>query len=144
MRYDVSYENQEAYTPEITAQGIAENIEFLDAGGSYNPEYIEDPETDVRYKDIFKGRDGISPTVSVNKVGRVTTITITDANGEHVATIEDGSVADVPIDNDTIVIRNGQLAVNTVNTAEQDNSRPISSAGVQMIVGNIDVLLRGI
>ena len=36
------------------------------------------------------GEDGFSPTVSVSKVGKVTTITITDKNGVHTATINDG------------------------------------------------------
>ena len=38
-----------------------------------------------------KGDDGVSPTVSVSKTGKVTTITITDAEGEHTATIYDGA-----------------------------------------------------
>lgn len=33
---------------------------------------------------------GVSPTVSISKVGKVTTITITDIDGEHTATINDG------------------------------------------------------
>lgn len=37
-----------------------------------------------------KGDAGVSPTVEVSKEGKVTTITITDAEGEHVATINDG------------------------------------------------------
>lgn len=37
------------------------------------------------------GDDGISPTVSISKVGKVTTITITDADGTHTATINDGA-----------------------------------------------------
>lgn len=36
------------------------------------------------------GQDGVSPTVNVSKVGKVTTITITDANGTKTATIKDG------------------------------------------------------
>lgn len=36
------------------------------------------------------GDDGYSPTVSVSKKGKVTTITITDANGTKTATIKDG------------------------------------------------------
>lgn len=36
------------------------------------------------------GADGYSPTVSINKVNGVTTITITDKNGVHTATINDG------------------------------------------------------
>lgn len=41
-----------------------------------------------------KGRDGIdgvSPTVEISKTGKVTTITITDVNGTHTATVNDGS-----------------------------------------------------
>ena len=38
-----------------------------------------------------KGDDGVSPTVSVSKTGKVTTITITDATGPHTATINDGA-----------------------------------------------------
>lgn len=36
------------------------------------------------------GEDGFSPTVEISKVGKITTITITDAEGEHTATIRDG------------------------------------------------------
>lgn len=38
----------------------------------------------------FNGDDGYSPTVTTSKTDRTTTITITDKNGEHVATILDG------------------------------------------------------
>lgn len=44
--------------------------------------------------DALRGKDGqngVSPTVSVSKVGKVTTITITDANGVKTATILDGA-----------------------------------------------------
>ena len=37
------------------------------------------------------GNDGFSPTVTTEKVGKTTTITITDAEGEHIATILDGA-----------------------------------------------------
>ena len=37
-----------------------------------------------------KGDDGISPTVGVKKSGKVTTVTITDKDGEKTATINDG------------------------------------------------------
>ena len=36
------------------------------------------------------GIDGVSPTVEISKTGKVTTITITDSTGSHVATINDG------------------------------------------------------
>lgn len=41
-------------------------------------------------KDGEPGQDGFSPTVSVSKVGKTTTIAITDVNGTKTATIKDG------------------------------------------------------
>jgi hypothetical protein len=38
-----------------------------------------------------KGDDGVSPTISVSKSGKITTITIVDAEGSHTATINDGA-----------------------------------------------------
>lgn len=38
-----------------------------------------------------KGNDGVSPTVSISKSGTVTTITITDKNGTHTQTVNDGT-----------------------------------------------------
>lgn len=37
------------------------------------------------------GQDGYSPTVSLSKSGKTTTLVITDKNGEHTATIVDGN-----------------------------------------------------
>ena len=37
------------------------------------------------------GTNGVSPIVNVSKTGKVTTITITDANGTHTATVNDGT-----------------------------------------------------
>lgn len=42
-----------------------------------------------------KGDDGISPTVTTSKTGKVTTIEITDANGVHTATVNDGDSVEV-------------------------------------------------
>ena len=37
------------------------------------------------------GQDGISPTVAVSKVGTIATVTITDRDGEHTFTVNDGA-----------------------------------------------------
>ena len=37
------------------------------------------------------GTDGYNPTVTTSKSGKTTTITITDVNGDHTATILDGA-----------------------------------------------------
>lgn len=42
-----------------------------------------------------KGDDGVSPTVSTSKTGKVTTIEITDADGVHTATVNDGESVEV-------------------------------------------------
>lgn len=42
-----------------------------------------------------KGDDGVSPTVSTSKTGKVTTIQITDADGVHTATVNDGESVEV-------------------------------------------------
>lgn len=45
---------------------------------------------------------------------------------------------------DNIKIENGRISVITTNEAAVDNTKPITSAGVHTIVGNIDVLLETI
>ena len=42
-----------------------------------------------------KGDDGVSPKVSTSKTGKVTTIEITDAQGTHTATVNDGESVEV-------------------------------------------------
>ena len=42
-----------------------------------------------------KGDDGVSPKVTTSKTGKVTTIEITDANGVHTATVNDGDSVEV-------------------------------------------------
>ena len=48
------------------------------------------------------------------------------------------------IDGNALVNRSGTLCVNTTDNAEQDNTRPITSAGVHVICGNINALLQAI
>ena len=45
---------------------------------------------------------------------------------------------------ETLTLENGVLSVNTTNDMEQDNTLPITSAGVYNTVGNIEVLLKTI
>lgn len=44
----------------------------------------------------------------------------------------------------TLILENGVLSVNTTNQMEQDNTLPITSAGVFTAVGNIEALLKTI
>lgn len=50
--------------------------------------------------EALKGQDGVSPIVTTSKEGKVTTITITDAEGEKKATINDGADATVTVDSE--------------------------------------------
>ena len=43
---------------------------------------------------------------------------------------------------ENIEIKDNVISVLTTNNAEEDNTRPITSAGVNTIVGNIDILLK--
>lgn len=55
-----------------------------------------------------------------------------------------GSGAEIKVDGKTIVQEDGVLRVNTTDKAEADNTQPITSAGVNMIVGNINAILETI
>ena len=45
---------------------------------------------------------------------------------------------------ETLILRDGRLGVNTTHAMEQDNTLPITSAGVYATVGNIEALLKTI
>jgi hypothetical protein len=54
-----------------------------------------------------------------------------------------GAVADFEVD-DTLTFKDGVLSVNTTGTVAAGNLLPITSAGVQVVVGNINALLETI
>ena len=63
-----------------------------------------------------------------------------DETAKELATLDD-----IPtVDNETLTLDNGVLKVNTTNSAEADNTLPITSAGVYTQLGNIQVLLETI
>lgn len=45
---------------------------------------------------------------------------------------------------ETLILKDGVLSVNTTNDMEKDNTLPITSAGVYATVGNIEALLKTI
>lgn len=45
------------------------------------------------------------------------------------------------LDPQTLVVNDGVLAVNTTNDVENGGARPVTAAGVNVVVGNINVLL---
>lgn len=46
--------------------------------------------------------------------------------------------------NETLTLKDGVLSVNTTDVMEEDNTLPITSAGVYATVGNIETLLKTI
>jgi hypothetical protein len=67
-----------------------------------------------------------------------------DASGNVEITIPDsGGNVDFRTD-ETLILKDGVLSVNTTDSMEQDNTLPITSAGVFATVGNIEALLKTI
>ena len=56
---------------------------------------------------------------------------------------QNGGGVNFEVDN-TLKLEDGVLRVNTTNDMEQDNTLPITSAGVFATVGNIEALLKTI
>lgn len=74
------------FIPNVSEAGV---ISWTNNGGLNNPESVNIK--GAKGDNGTNGTDGVSPTVTVSKSGKVTTVTITDKNGEHVATINDGA-----------------------------------------------------
>ena len=70
------------FTPSVDDNG---NISWTNNGGLTNP-----TTKNIRGPQGGKGDAGYSPTVTVSKVGKVTTVTITDEYGDHVFKVNDG------------------------------------------------------
>lgn len=66
-----------------------------------------------------------------------------DASMERVLPLGNGGGSSVPYElGETLKVINGNvLEVNTTNEASQDNTLPITSAGVFKVTGNIEALL---
>ena len=73
-----------------------------------------------------KGDDGVSPTVKTSKAGKVTTIEITDAQGTHTATVNDGD------------------SVEVVQSTGTSTTAVMSQKAVTDIIGNVEQLLNSI
>ena len=76
-------------TSEMTVKNGVSVIGISDKGnGKFTLLFSDGSESDPIQ--CVKGEDGFSPTATVEKVGKVATITITDKNGTTTATIKDG------------------------------------------------------
>lgn len=83
-------------------------------------------------------------------VGRIDQIEKNGVSDEQIAAAVEAYLEENPAgvnfetDNNTLVLKDGILSVNTTDKTEQDNTLPITSAGVYATVGNIEVLLKTI
>lgn len=81
---------------------------------------------------------------AVGQVVKITNVANNANNAQKILFVNDaGTMAPLNID-ETLKIEGDILGVNTTDQAEADNTRPITSAAVDTIVGNIEVLLETI
>lgn len=86
-----------------------------------------------------------------NLAERIEEIEKNGVSDEQIATAVEKYLDENPIDTGvqfetdaTLTLKDGVLSVNTTDQMEQDNTLPITSAGVYATVGNIEVLLKTI
>lgn len=101
---------------------------------------IPDPTPDVyqqiiaMLEDIKKGE--VSPEDIQNAVDKYLT---ENPISVDIATTEKAGI--VTVGKNLSITKDGVLSVETTDDAEQDNTKPITSAGVNLVVGNINALL---
>lgn len=147
------------FTPpdQTTLEEIKEKIEHLES--------IQDPDAIKNAVEDYLEKNPVeAPVQSVNgKIGKVDLTandvdalpqdapvvktvngTAPDSNGNVEITIPDsGGNVDIQVD-ETLTLKDGVLSVNTTDQMEQDNTLPMTSAGVYATVGNIEALLKTI
>ena len=120
MRLDVTFAEQEEHFDVVFEESDHEvNADFS------NVQVVTDA-------DPYEGEYVITPS---------TTKQVLPTRGKVMA--DDVMVLELETD-ETLKLENGILSVNTTNDMEQDNTLPITSAGVYTAVGNIEVLLKTI
>ena len=127
------------YIPDVT-QMDENTIQF-----TFEPSKTDMPVVDPTTLELPAG-SGID--VSGAAPGQTVKIAAVDDNGrptswEPADFPESGGNVDFQT-NETLTLKDGVLSVNTTNDMEQDNTLPITSAGVFATVGNIEALLKTI
>ena len=131
------YKIAEKYLPD--SSGNIDEVYILSDGETIDdvPDGVElviDPDGDPDFdlSGYVKTVNGIVP----DENGNVEIAVNNSGNGS-------GGNVDFKTD-ETLTLKNGILSVNTTNNMEQDNTLPITSAGVFAAVGNIEALLKTI
>lgn len=109
---------------------LSELIERLD-----KIEESQDPEAIKNVVDDYLAQNPVKiPVQSVNGQTGAVELTADDV----------GAISKLSIGNGLKFNTDGKLSVDTADTAEQDNTRPITSAAVYTEIGNIDAILKTI
>ena len=95
------------------------------------------------------GNENVSFTIgATTEAGGGALPRVTAEDNDKIMQVKDGAWQVVMPDfganfttDETLTLANNVLSVNTTNDAAQDNTLPITSAGVNTIVGNINALL---
>lgn len=89
-----------------------------------------------------RGGSGISATIENNILKLIADDTGSGGGNTGGNTGGGGSAASFPIDDTLKRSADGVLSVNTADAVEQDNTRPVTSAAVHTVVGNIETLMK--
>lgn len=115
----------------------------------------EIPDVKVNVDMTGPGKDGYTPQRGVDYWTEEDKNEIVEDVLDQIVNDGSGGVASLPVATATrlggvkvghnlTIDADGTLSINTTNDIEQDNTRPITSAGVYATVGNIEALLKTI
>lgn len=124
-------------------EGIAKDVEELQQTGGAGPGTPGAPGADGGYytpavTQLDEDTIQFAFTPSKEEMPAVNPVTVELPVGQ-----DSGGNVDFKV-GETLKLENGILSVNTTNNMEQDNTLPITSAGVFATVGNIEALLKTI
>ena len=86
---------------------------------------------------VIQGVDGVSPTVSVTKSGNVTTISITDVNGTHTQTVNDGQDGQDGESPTMLVDKNPSTGNTRITVVNVDGSTSSEDVEVESVVTSV-------
>lgn len=115
-------------------------LKVKDSIADYMSEKIPDPTPDV-YQQIMALLEDIKQgEVSPEDIQKAVNNYLTENPiSVDIATAEKAGI--VAVGKNLSITEDGVLSVETTDSAEQDNTKPITSAGVNLVVGNINALL---
>lgn len=115
-------------------------LKVADSIADYMSEKIPDPTPDV-YQQIMALLEDIKQgEVSPEDIQKAVNNYLTENPiSVDIATAEKAGI--VAVGKNLSITEDGVLSVETTDSAEQDNTKPITSAGVNLVVGNINALL---